>query len=113
MASRQLLPDEELPPIRTLAIQLKVTPNTVVKAYDELEAVGVIIKRRGAGCFVADGQSRLAQTEKRRILEQRIDSLLLEVYQLKFRKDELFKLIHKRIALMQSRVPFDEAGGEE
>ena len=35
IASGLLQPDEELPPIRTLALQLKVTPNTIVKAYDE------------------------------------------------------------------------------
>jgi len=45
-ASGALAPGEELPPIRTLALQLKVTPNTVVRAYDELEAAGVIHNRR-------------------------------------------------------------------
>ena len=37
VASGLLQPGEELPPIRTLALQLKVTPNTIVKAYGELE----------------------------------------------------------------------------
>ena len=45
VASGLLLPGEELPPIRTLALQLKVTPNTIVKAYGELEISGVIQKR--------------------------------------------------------------------
>jgi GntR family transcriptional regulator len=48
---------EELPPIRTLALQLKVTPNTIVKAYDELETSGVVHKRRGSGTFVSEGVS--------------------------------------------------------
>lgn len=113
VASRQLLPGEELPPIRVMAQQLKVTPNTVVKAYDELESAGVISKRRGAGCFVSDGPSRLAEREKRHILEQRIDGLLLEAYQLNFRNDELFKLIHKRLAVMQTQVTFNQASGED
>ena len=42
VASRQLLPGEELPPIRVLAKQLLVTPNTIVKAYRELEVDGVV-----------------------------------------------------------------------
>lgn len=100
IASKLLLPDEELPPIRTLAQQLRVTPNTVVKAYDELEAAGVISKRRGAGCFVSSGPSKLADKEKRRILEQRIDGLLAEAHQLNISTEELFKLIHKRLSLL-------------
>ena len=49
VASGLLQPGEELPPIRTLALQLKVTPNTIVKAYGELETSGVVHKRRGSG----------------------------------------------------------------
>ena len=56
VASGLLQPGEELPPIRTLALQLKVTPNTIVKAYDELESSGVIHGRRGAGTFVSEGR---------------------------------------------------------
>lgn len=55
-----LEPDEELPPIRTLALQIKVTPNTVVKAYAQLEAAGLVHKRRGAGTFVSGQPSPLA-----------------------------------------------------
>ena len=51
VASGLLEPGEEIPPIRTLALQLRVTPNTIVKAYDELETAGILLKRRGAGTF--------------------------------------------------------------
>ena len=49
VASKLLQPGEEITAVRTLALALNVTPNTVVKAYDELESSGVIFKRRGAG----------------------------------------------------------------
>jgi GntR family transcriptional regulator len=52
IASDLLQPGEELPAIRALALQLKVTPNTIVKAYDELEKTGVVHKRRGSGTCV-------------------------------------------------------------
>ena len=61
VASGQLIADEELPPIRTLAEQLLVTPNTIVKAYRELEAEGLVYKRRGAGTYVAEVASPLAR----------------------------------------------------
>jgi GntR family transcriptional regulator len=108
IASGLLKPDEELPPIRTLAIDLRVTPNTVVKAYEELEHSGVITKKRGSGCFVSEGQSKLADREKRRIIEQRIDALLTESRQMNIKVDDLFKLIHKRLAAMN--ISMKQAG---
>jgi len=101
-ASGLLRPDEELPAIRVLAAQLRVTPNTVVKAYEELEGAGVISKRRGSGCYISDGPSKLAEREKRRILEQRIDGLLAEARQLNYRTGDLLKLVHKRLALLDN-----------
>lgn len=111
-ASGLLQPDEELPAIRVLAAQLRVTPNTVVKAYEELEGAGVISKRRGSGCFISDGPSKLAEREKRRILEQRIDGLLAEARQLNYRNGDLLKLIHKRLAILDN-LTGKAANGDE
>src|SRR5688500_8504175 len=47
-------PGEMLPSLRTLALDLRVNPNTVQRAYDELERAGVIAARRGVGLFVAN-----------------------------------------------------------
>ena len=100
VASGQLLPGEELPPIRVLATQLLVTPNTVVKAYDELEAAGLVIKRRGAGTYISDGGSPLAEEERRKILEQRADVLLAEARQMDFSLDEIVRLLETRYRAM-------------
>jgi GntR family transcriptional regulator len=100
VASGKIRPDEELPPIRVLAEQITVTPNTVVKAYGELEAEGVIYKRRGAGTYVADLRPPLARKEQRRILTERIDGLLAEASQLNFSIDEVHQIIRKRHAAM-------------
>jgi GntR family transcriptional regulator len=113
VASGLLQADEELPPIRVLATQLRVTPNTIVKAYDELEAAGVISKKRGSGCFVSEGPSKLADREKRRILEQKIDGLLAEAHQLNYKPTELFNLIHKRLSLLQNKAATKKVSGEE
>jgi len=103
VASGLLQPGEELPPIRTLALRLSVTPNTVVRAYGELEAAGVLRKRRGAGTFVSEGGSPLADRERRRIIEQRIDGLLAEGYQLDFTAEELMQVFRERqLALVRS-----------
>jgi GntR family transcriptional regulator len=51
-------PGEMLPSLRVLAVDLRVNPNTVQRAYDELEREGVIVARRGVGLFVADRDTR-------------------------------------------------------
>jgi GntR family transcriptional regulator len=102
VASGLLRPGEELTPIRTLALQLKVTPNTIVKAYDELEISGVVHKRRGSGTFVSEGRPKLAMLERRRILERRIDALLAEAHQLNFTVEDVLRMARERQAAMDS-----------
>ena len=98
VASGLLRPGEEITPVRPLALKLNVTPNTVVKAYAELEAASVIFKRRGAGTYISDEQSPLANRERIRIIEARIDSLLAEAHQLDFSAGDLLSLMQKRQA---------------
>jgi len=101
VASGLLRPGEELPPIRTLALQLKVTPNTIVKAYGELEGSGVIQKRQGSGTFVSEGRpQQVALRERRRVIEQRIDALLAEAHQLNVSADEILRMVRERMATM-------------
>jgi GntR family transcriptional regulator len=102
VASGLLQPGEELPPIRTLALQLKVTPNTIVKAYDELESSGVVHKRQGSGTFVSEERPRLAHRERQRIIDQRIDALLAEAHQLNFTVDDILRMLRERRASMKS-----------
>lgn len=100
VASGLIKPGEELPPIRTLALQLKVTPNTIVKAYHELEISGVVQKRHGSGTFVSDTRPQLALRQRRRVIEQRIDALLAEAHQLNFTTDDILRMVRERKAAM-------------
>ena len=76
IASGRLKAQEELPPIRVLAERLIINPNTVARAYRELEAAGLVEKRRTAGTYVAEGVSAPARRERVKILTERIDALL-------------------------------------
>jgi len=100
IAAGQLSVGDELPPIRTLAEQLSITPNTVVKAYDALEAEGLVVKRQGAGTYVAELASPLKKSEQRRLLTERADALLAEAKQLKFSYEDLLELLCKRQAVL-------------
>src|SRR5437764_14278686 len=64
VASGRLAAGVELPPIRVLAERLVVNPNTVARAYRELEGAGIVEKRRTAGTFVSDAGSPLARPER-------------------------------------------------
>jgi GntR family transcriptional regulator len=101
VASGLLQPGEELPPIRTLALQLRVTPNTIVKAYGELEMAGVVQKRHGSGTFVSESRlPQVALRERRRVIEQRIDALLAEAHQLNITAEEILRMVRERKAAM-------------
>jgi len=101
VASGRLAPGEELPPIRVLAERLVVNPNTVARAYRELEASGVVEKRRTAGTFVSEAGSPLARRERLRIVTERVDALLAEARQLGIGVSEIVELIARRAEAMQ------------
>lgn len=52
-----LQPDEKIPSVRSMAIELSVTPNTIQRAYSELEKAGYIYTVTGRGNFVSDGNT--------------------------------------------------------
>jgi GntR family transcriptional regulator len=101
VASGRLSPGEELPPIRVLAEQLLVNPNTVARAYRELETAGVVTKRRTAGTYVSQRGSPLDRRERLRILTVRVDALLAEARQMNVTIDQVFELIRRRDEKMQ------------
>ncbi len=96
VASGRLSPGEELPPIRALAEQLLINPNTVARAYRELEAAGLVTKRRTAGTYVSDAGSPLERAVRLDILTGRVDTLLAEARQMDVSTEEIVKLVHKR-----------------
>lgn len=83
VASGVLRAGDRLPSVRDLAIELAVNPNTVAKAYQELERDGVIDTPRGRGSFVADRQQALAEAERLRLFGEAADRLVAEAYRLR------------------------------
>ena len=96
ISSGRLQPGEQLPPVRKLAEQLLVNPNTVARAYRELESEGIVVSRQGSGVFVTDGATPLARREQNRLLLERIDMLLAEARQMKVDVEAVVKLVRQR-----------------
>jgi GntR family transcriptional regulator len=108
VSSGRLAAGEELPPIRVLAEQLVVNPNTVARAYRELEAAGMVEKRRTAGTYVSDQGSPLARRERMKILTDRVDKLLAEAHQMDISFEDVVKLAERRHAAMLSTALEEE-----
>src|SRR3954453_16885806 len=102
VSSGRLVAGEELPPIRSLAEKLVINPNTVARAYRELEGAGFVEKRRTAGTYISDQGSPLARRERLRILTERIDALLAEAQHMDITFDDVLKLIERRHTNMSS-----------
>ena len=96
VASGRLKPGDKLPPVRKLAQQLLINPNTVARAYRELEAANVLNTRQGSGVFVAEGVSPLARREQTKILKERIDQLLAEAGQMDITTETVIALIKQQ-----------------
>lgn len=101
VATGQLKPGDELPPVRVLAQELIINPNTVARAYRELGQAGLLELRQGSGSFVSSAGSPLAKQERRKRLLARVDGLLAEASHLEFSLEEVLELIQTRHAAFQ------------
>jgi GntR family transcriptional regulator len=76
LARDDLQPGDRLPTVRQLAVDLSVNPNTVVRAYRELEFEGLIETHQGSGTFVGSGRADVDEHERRRMLDQILTDML-------------------------------------
>ena len=95
IAAGRLEVDQELLPIRVLAEKLLVNPNTVARAYRELEAAGWVYTRRGAGSFVSAGTTSLSAEKCRKQIRERVTSLLAEAEHMNVSTKDLISLIRE------------------
>jgi GntR family transcriptional regulator len=109
VASGRMAPGEELPPIRTLAEQLVVNPNTVARAYRELERAGFVTKRSTTGTFVSDGGSPIAREKCMIVLAERVDALLADAGQMKVSLDDVLDLVRQRATTFPTSAPESRA----
>jgi len=92
-----LKPGDQLPGLRPLAEQLVINPNTVAKAYRELEHEGVIELRHGAGAFVAAGAGR-KQTDKLRAAQGLVAETIAQLRRRGISEEEIRRLFEAELA---------------
>lgn len=78
IALGRLKATEKLPTVRQLAAQLVLNPNTISKAYRQLEQDSIIVTRPGAGAFVAELSSNLSRSVRKKLLCEQLERLVVE-----------------------------------
>src|SRR6186997_2144316 len=95
-----LRPGEQLPSIRPLAEELVVNPNTVAKAYRELEHDGVIELRQGAGAFVSDKAPTKKDADKLRAAQATVAGAIEKLRERGVTDDEIRRLFEAELSGM-------------
>jgi GntR family transcriptional regulator len=106
-----LRPGEQLPGIRPLAEELVINPNTVAKAYRELEHDGVIELRHGAGAFVAGNARPKKETDKHRAGQAIVAAAVERLRGRGLTEDEIRRLFEAELAGLARPVKTGGHGG--
>ncbi|HQN01219.1 MAG TPA: GntR family transcriptional regulator [Candidatus Hydrogenedentes bacterium] len=95
IASGRLSPGDELPTVRGLAQDLLINPNTVARAYRELEQAGILVTRQGAGTYVSTQGTPLSREACGRLLLERARALAAEAWHLGYRLEDTLSLLRR------------------
>jgi len=91
--ARKLDRGDRLPTIRSLAIELKINPNTIAKAYGELEIRGFVVTQVGSGTYVSDKKPAVEEFERSKKLAERVARFVREMEALGANRAEMIELV--------------------
>jgi DNA-binding transcriptional regulator YhcF (GntR family) len=91
IAAGALAPGDQLPTVRQLAVDLSINPNTVIRAYRELEIRGVLETEQGTGTFISNQKVRLDEADRQRSLNQLIGDFMARAGSAGFTAEELIE----------------------
>ena len=94
MASGVLKAGDQLPTVRQLAVDLAINPNTVVRAYGELEIRGVLETQQGTGTFISRQKIKRDEVERQRRLNQLASEFIARAGAMGFTVQELLGQLH-------------------
>lgn len=91
--SGRMRPGDRLPTIRSLAVELKTNPNTIAKAYGELEIRGILATQVGNGTYISDKKPVVEDDSLKRKIREVLGRFMQEMRDLGVGKRESVKLI--------------------
>ena len=86
---------DQLPTVRRVAVDLAINPNTVVRAYREMEVRGILDTQQGTGTFVAESNVRHSKGEKERQLSQLVTEFAARAGSVGFKVNELIEALQR------------------
>jgi GntR family transcriptional regulator len=89
--------DEKLPTVRQLAGQLAINPNTIAKAYQQLEREGIITTKPGSGTYVANLDSDLSGSVKKRIICEDMERAVVDAFHMQIDSQTLLRWFNEAI----------------
>lgn len=104
VAAGSLRPGELIPSVRDLGERVTVHPNTVARAYQELERQGVVTARRGKGMEVTADGPRLCREARRDILCRRLRDALREAVSSQLPLEDIRRLVEDELAHVNGQV---------
>jgi GntR family transcriptional regulator len=96
IASGDLKAGDRLPTVRQLAVDLSVNPNTVIRAYRELEIESLLDTQQGSGTFVSENRPKIDALERQRMLDQILTELLARASGYGLTLDEVLEGLRQR-----------------
>ena len=96
IVTEKLKANYKLPSVREMATKLKVNPNTLQRAYQELERLEIVYTQRGLGTFVGD-RANMVDELKQEMAREVMDSFVLRMKQLGFTELEIIERISQNI----------------
>jgi GntR family transcriptional regulator len=105
VARGAIRPGNMVPSVRELAKELAINPNTVARAYQQLQSDGVLASIRGMGLEVASDAVKLCRAERLKIVQARLRNALVEALQSGLEPDDLRSLVDKELATLRKSIP--------
>jgi GntR family transcriptional regulator len=105
VAAGTLQPGQLLPSARVLSGKLAINPNTVARAFTQLQSDGVIESLRGRGMVVCDGAGKLCRKEREQVLGERIGNALAEAWNAGLDASKIQSIIDAEIKRLEKTTP--------
>jgi GntR family transcriptional regulator len=93
VVSGRLRGGERLPTIRALSVALKINPNTIAKAYNELEIRGILKTQVGSGTFISEKTTEAGDDRRQAKMNEALGRFLREMGSLGLSKEDIIRLI--------------------
>ena len=98
IALGRIIKNEKLPTVRQLAGQIAINPNTIAKAYRQLEQQGIIVTKAGAGAFVANLDSNLSRSVRKKIISEELERIAVDAFHMQIESQTLLEWFNSAVA---------------